>query len=215
MTHHSQVGQDRILDEEIFCSLRGGVFVDIGAHDGSTYSNTLFFEKYRGWTGVCIEPIPDIFQRLKATRSCVCVCACVGDHDGECDFLRVHSSRVDTEMLSGVLDQYDPRHLYRVEREVAETAGRKEMLKVPVRTLDSILREHHIDRVSYISIDTEGSELAILRTIDPAAVGVRCLTVENNYGDPETERVMAAKGFRLYKTIKGYEQIYVSNQVRL
>ena len=45
MKFYSQSGQDRFLLENFFRGKRGGVFVDVGAYDGETYSNTLFFEK--------------------------------------------------------------------------------------------------------------------------------------------------------------------------
>ena len=55
---HSQVGQDRFLLENFFRGRRNGVFVDIGAYDGETFSNSLFFERTMGWTGLCVEPLP-------------------------------------------------------------------------------------------------------------------------------------------------------------
>ena len=63
----SQYGQDQFVDT--WCNSReGGVFVDVGAHDGVTLSNTWFFENVRKWTGLCIEPIPEIFNQLKENR---------------------------------------------------------------------------------------------------------------------------------------------------
>ncbi len=44
----SQIGQDMILDEQIFKGKRNGVFVEVGALDGFGASNTYFFEKERG-----------------------------------------------------------------------------------------------------------------------------------------------------------------------
>lgn len=56
----SQLGQDKIVDE-YFHGKRNGVFVDVGAYDGVTFSNTLMLGREGGWTGVCIEPLPDNF----------------------------------------------------------------------------------------------------------------------------------------------------------
>jgi hypothetical protein len=33
---------------------RGGVFVEAGAYDGETFSNTLYLEKRLGWTGLLV-----------------------------------------------------------------------------------------------------------------------------------------------------------------
>ena len=58
MNFFSQTGQDRLLFEHFFRGKRNGVFVDVGAYDGTTFSNTLFFERSMGWSGLCVEPLP-------------------------------------------------------------------------------------------------------------------------------------------------------------
>jgi hypothetical protein len=114
----SQLGQDKIVDEYLH-QKRNGVFVDIGAYDGVTFSNTLMLERERGWTGICIEPLPDIFAELRKNRGCVCVQACMGNRDEhEVEFLAVQSGAAWSRMLSGVLSEYDPRHLARVDAEL-------------------------------------------------------------------------------------------------
>src|SRR5579859_1429704 len=67
----SQYGQDAIVDK-LLGHMTAGVFVDVGAYDGVTLSNTYFLETTRGWTGVCFEPNPATFEQLRAKRSCVC-----------------------------------------------------------------------------------------------------------------------------------------------
>jgi hypothetical protein len=43
---------------------RHGTFVDLGCYDGVTYSNTWYFERKLGWSGVCVEPNPTVFPRI-------------------------------------------------------------------------------------------------------------------------------------------------------
>ena len=118
--YHGQYGQDQIFHEELFGGRKGGVFVDVGAHDGVSFSNTLFFERELGWRGLCIEPIPEIFDDLAKNRSAICVRACVARKTGSKKFLRVRGY---AEMLSGMLDSYDPRHAARLHKEVQEAGG--------------------------------------------------------------------------------------------
>ena len=56
VAYYSQIQQDFLLDTVVFHGLRNGTFVDVGANDGVSLSNTLTFERDRGWTGLCIEP---------------------------------------------------------------------------------------------------------------------------------------------------------------
>jgi FkbM family methyltransferase len=59
---------DKVLYEAYFKNKEGGFFVEAGALDGVMISNCLFFEKYRGWHGINIEPDPVLFKRLAANR---------------------------------------------------------------------------------------------------------------------------------------------------
>ena len=62
MKYYSQFEQDKFIYENYFINKTKGYFVDIGAHDGITFSNSKFFEEL-GWDGVCIEPNPKIFEK--------------------------------------------------------------------------------------------------------------------------------------------------------
>ena len=84
--YFSQYDQDRYVNEQFFKNKKGGVFVEIGAYDGVLLSNTFFFKKYLGWTGICIEPIPDVFSRLKSNRSAICVQGCICSGEDQVNF---------------------------------------------------------------------------------------------------------------------------------
>jgi FkbM family methyltransferase len=204
----SQLGQDRIVDEYLR-GKRNGVFVDIGAYDGVTFSNTLMLEREREWTGICIEPLPDICAELQKNRRCICVQACIGNREErEVEFLAVQSNAARTRMLSGVLSEYDPRHLARVDDELNEFGGSKSVIRVPMRHLHAVLHEHCIGNVDYLSVDTEGSELLILRSTILSAIGNPCITVENNYNDPSIDAVLHNQGYRMHTSI-GWDRFYV------
>jgi FkbM family methyltransferase len=204
----SQLGQDKIVDEYLH-GKRHGVFVDIGAYDGLTFSNTLMLERERDWTGICIEPLPDVFAEMRKNRRCICVQACIGNREEwQVEFLAVQSQAASTRMLSGVLSEYDPRHLVRVDEELSHFGGSKGVIRVPMRHLHAVLHEHGIGHVDYLSIDTEGSELLILRSTVMSAIGNPCITVENNYNDPFIDAVLRDQGYRLHTLLK-WDRFYV------
>jgi hypothetical protein len=72
MNFFSRAGQDRFLFENFFRGKRNGVFVDVGAQDGEKFNNTLFFERFMDWRGLCVEPRADAFAKLAARRKCHC-----------------------------------------------------------------------------------------------------------------------------------------------
>lgn len=206
MKYYGQYQQDKLLNK-IFKGKREGVFVDIGAHDGETFSNSLFFEKHLDWSGICIEPIPEVFKKMDAVRNCVTINGCISDHEGVETFLRVHGEVVDTEMLSGLLSDYDQRHLDRIDRELQEYGGDKEEIPVKCYDINKLLTEHNFNQVDFITIDTEGNELKILKTIDFDQFDIDVLIVENNYETSENADFMRSKGYKKIKTI-GHDEVF-------
>jgi hypothetical protein len=65
--HFSQSDQSKYIDE-LLNGKRDGFFIEAGAFDGESYSNSLFFERERNWTGLLIEPIPRYFNQLKEKK---------------------------------------------------------------------------------------------------------------------------------------------------
>lgn len=206
MKYYGQYQQDKYLDQ-LFKKKTKGVFVDIGAHDGITFSNSLFFEKERNWKGICVEPIPEIFQKLNEARTCVKVNGCISEKTGVEKFLRVRGEFVDTEMLSGLVNNYDPRHLERIDREINQYGGSKEEIDVACYNINKILQENQFNHVDFFTIDTEGNEMYILKTIDFDAFDIDILLIENNYQTEEMNQFMISKGYKRIKKI-GHDEVY-------
>lgn len=203
--YSSQIGQDLWLDRHVFGGQRGGVFVDVGAHDGEAYSNSLFLEEHRGWSGLCIEPNRDVFERLVARRAATCVAVAVGAADGSAEFMAISGYG---EMLSGVRQHYAPAHLERIDRDMTRHGGEATTYQVPIRRLDGLLREHSLTHVDLLCIDVEGAEAEVLRSIRLAEFGVRAVLMENNYVQGSLTRAMRRQGFQLLARI-GWDDCYV------
>ncbi len=177
VTYYSQDKQDELLDTHVFRGYKRGVFVEIGAWDGVCFSNTLFFEKERNWKGINIEPLPDKYEQLVENRpNAINLNVALNDVEGETEFLQAG-------MLSGIKSNYDPRHVQRIEKEMTDAQTETTTIKVKTRRLDSIFREHNVQRVHYLSIDAEGSEMNIVRSIDFDFTYIDVIGVENNYAE--------------------------------
>jgi FkbM family methyltransferase len=181
MTFYSQDRQDKFLESIVFKGHKSGVFVDVGAHDGRTYNNTLFFEETHGWTGINVEPIKEVYDKLVAARpTSININCAVSDTNGTAEFI---CNSGYTEMISGLKAHYDPRHAARLNRELAAHNGSSHVIVVPTRTLASIFDEHAISRVNYLSIDVEGAEFSVIRSINFDKVFIDVIGFENNYRD--------------------------------
>jgi len=197
--YKSQALQDLFLDRWVFGDMEGGRFVDIGAHDGITYSNTWFFEKHRRWQGVCVEPNPAVFKRLLANRMCTTLNCCVSDKAGPVRFQKIAGY---SEMLSGIVDKYEAEHLERIRDEMQAHGGSSELITIEARTFGDIAAEHGMSEVHYVSIDTEGGELDLLRSIDFRKIFIHVVSAEYRVRERETMMaVMREKNFELIKSM--------------
>lgn len=198
--YKSQCLQDVFLDRWVFAGRKSGVFIDVGAHDGLTFSNSCFFEQGRGWSGVCIEPHPAAFKQLAANRRCAALNCCVAANTGSVSFRKISGY---SEMLSGIVDTYHPEHRERIERELKQFGGSSELITVEARTINELAAEHGLSDITYLSIDTEGSELVILQSMDFKHLFVHAITVECNFDEIKTQMVslMAGNGFDFARTL--------------
>lgn len=205
--YYSQYQQDRFLNENIFHNKQNGVFVEIGAHDGISYSNTYYFEKNLNWRGLCIEPHPDRFRELIKNRgkNTICLPIAIANNNGESKFLQIQGG---PEMLSGLLDHYDPKHLLRIDKELDRFGGDKTVINVKISKLQKVFEANNINHVDLLSIDTEGSELEILKSIDFSKVTIDIIMVENNYRSDLICDYLTSHNYRKIKTIDA-DEIYI------
>ena len=206
--YRSQYLQDVFLDRWVFDGLANGVFVDIGAHDGISYSNSYFFETIRGWRGVAIEPNPTAYAQLALNRACACLNCGVSNAPGTVPFLKISGH---SEMLSGIVPHYPPEHRQRIEQEIRQSGGSAETIAIETRTLNDIAAHAGLDEVTYLSIDTEGSELPILESTDFNRLFVHAMTVECNF-EHLTSRMISllhARGFEPAQTL-GHDLVFLN-----
>lgn len=194
---HSQYGQDAFVGDVLFRG-RAGVFVDVGARDGVANSNTAYLERQRGWTGIAIEPHPDLFAALQACRTCRCVNAAASDEErAGLEFVRFLEEPLGN---SGLLCTFrDPARLQGI---------RHEIIQVPCVPLSRVLAD--VPLVHYLDVDVEGHELRVLQGIDFGRVEIRVIGVEASETGPVTEeidRFLARHGFRPFVHV-GADRFY-------
>lgn len=205
-SYKSQFGQDRYVNSHFFASKKGGVFVDIGAHDGVRFSNSYFFEKECDWQGLCIEPMPEVFSMLTRARSCACVNCCIAPQEGVKKFMQVVMPGLFSG-LSGLIENYDAQHKQRIKELVKKTGGYTKIIDVQCYPLMSLLDKHNITHIDFLSIDTEGGEFDILQSIDFEKIYIDVITVENNYKDTRLRELLTKKGF-VFQTKLVCDEIY-------
>jgi FkbM family methyltransferase len=157
----------------------GGFFVEAGANDGFTQSNTYYLERWRGWTGILIEPIPELAEkcRRERRRSVVVQTALVaGDFAGTEIEMRFAGlmSMSDGAFGDAALRQ---RHLEVGLRQSGVTGTYT--LRVPAQTLSAVIAAHGAGReIDLLSLDVEGAEMTALAGLDLTRHAPRFICVE-------------------------------------
>jgi FkbM family methyltransferase len=179
-----------------------GFYIDIGANDGIVGSNTYIFEQI-GWKGVCIEPQPDIFKRLTYFRKCDCYNVALSSvSDEKLEFIKVN----DMNGLSGFSEWLTDDH-----KKTINESGNAETINVTTKTFDDIMKNYPDTTViDFLSIDVEGYELNILRTIDFTKYSFGIITVESNGNENEISDLMTKNGYK-YLMDAGCDIMFVPN----
>lgn len=179
--YYSQFEQDEFLEKNAFKGYKNGFFVDVGAHDGVSLNNTLYYETNNHWSGINIEPIKTVFDKLATARpNCVNLNCAVSNSCGVSEFLLNEGY---TEMISGLKDSYQPQHHERLKMENELTNSTTQIINVTTRTLESIFDEYNVKHVNYLTIDVEGGEFEVIKSINFDKVFIDIIGFENNYND--------------------------------
>ena len=174
---HSQCNQDCVV-MALLQLKRGGFFVDLAANHPVTWSNTKALERDFGWNGVCVEPNPIYHNMLLTHRACTVVAAAVGSREGTALF------KMNTNVRSGAFGH------------IIDQGGRLDtaVSEVTITTFGRIAVEASVPaHIDFLSLDVEGSELAVMRAFPYEAYSISLLSVEN----PPTVLValLASRGY--------------------
>lgn len=178
-------GLDAKLEQ--YLPSRPGFFVEAGAHNGFTASNTYFLERFKGWTGILVEPIPALYRQCLRERphSTVLNCAlgCGGGPQEASMVYRGPRSRLsDREGAASESGEFDLDH-HDWERPYEVSA--------PVRTLTSILDEVGPGHIDLLVLDIEGYEVEALRGLDLRRYAPTLMLIETNDAQGDLQALLA------------------------
>ncbi len=178
------------LDKKIeqYLDFDNGYFVELGANDGVNQSNTLFFEKFRMWKGLLIEPYQPNYKELirnRGSNNYFKNAACVGPTYTK-PTVNLAYSNLMTSTLGVKSEISNP--VEHANQGVAFWGGYTFLFEAPAFTLDSILIEAGAPfLIDFLSLDVEGVELEILKGVDHSKFRFRYICVESRQFDELNE----------------------------
>jgi FkbM family methyltransferase len=196
---YAQQGEDVVLWQILHHTLgiEHPTYLDIGAHHPVFNNNTYLFYG-RGSRGVLVEPNPALYRLLEKVRPRdVVMRAGIGvSAQAEADFYVIGGSE------DGQLNTFSREQ---AETLVAGSNGRyriERVLKIPLLGINELMRKHWNGAPNLLSIDTEGFDLPILRSLDfqrlrPDVVCAETLEIGGRRVLGEIMQFMAANGYEV------------------
>jgi len=171
--HDMERKLDAAIDRE------GGFFVEAGANDGFTQSNTYWLERFRGWRGILVEPMPTYHADCRAERpEAILVNAALVPEATPGETVRMHFG----DLMSSLDGAHGDGTAERDWVQPGLVLGWRDpyVADVPARTLSGILDEHAAAEVDLLSLDIEGFEPQALRGLDLDRHAPRWIVVESH-----------------------------------
>ena len=186
MSHYiASETEEKQLVLKFFQNRCAGIFVEVGANDPVNSSQTWLLEQ-NGWSGVLVEPLSTLCEKLRAQRknSQVFQVACSSpDQEGE------------AELHVGA----DPGHSTLEAVKASAGTSFAGIERVKITTLDKVLQAAVVLRIDFLSIDVEGHEIAVLRGLDFLKYRPTLILIEDGLQDLSRHRFLTARGYKVVK----------------
>jgi FkbM family methyltransferase len=185
---------------EKYLDIDDGYFVELGANNGISQSNTLYFERYRRWRGVLVEPVLHNYFQCKANRSKATrvFCNACTSFDYTNEFVPIVYSNLMSTPIGVESDIPDPLTHAKIGKDFLDATHDNVVFGAKARTLNSILVEAGAPRlIDLLSLDVEGGEIEVLKGIDHGTYRFRYMCIECR----QAERLVAFLGTHGYRLV--------------
>ena len=179
-SHMGLNGLDRKLAK--YLDFQNGIFVEAGANNGLAQSNTYWFERFRGWRGILIEPVPDVAAICRRNRPAAYVVNAALVAREETKTITVTTGNLMGYVTGHFADKEQEARHRQFAIQYQDLPGLRE-IEVPARTLANILEEYNLGRIDLFSLDVEGYELEVFKGMNVEKHRPRYLCVETKAPD--------------------------------
>ena len=162
-----------------YLNYKSGFFIEAGANDGVSLSNTYLYEFYMDWKGLLVEPNKDRYLKcLKNRPNSISENAALVSSDYQKEYIRGSFDGDTNSLTARVIDLRQEVFNKNYFKEILLHLKQRKIVKVKALTLDSLLKKHKIKKVDLLYLDTEEYELPILKGINLNNIRPRYIVVE-------------------------------------
>ena len=203
-TDYAEFKSDKYIMEKWFPNFTG-TMVEVGAGLPEYISMSKFFRK-KGWRTICIEPNPRYVQMYKDLGYEIYEYALSDKNEKDIDFEIYIEEKSFNEGVDGPFQGLSVSSLK--ARQHVEKCYTKHVIKVEVVTLNWLLESLNIKKIDFVSVDTEGWELEVMKGFDAYKYDVKVIMLENFNHSVLYHTYMSELGYKLEDKIE-YNYIYV------
>jgi len=183
-------------------------FVQVGSHDAQAGDPISLYVKRDGWHGILVEPVPEIFARLRAfygdLPGLVFENVAIAEQDGTQRLYRLSAEAGELYELADSLGSLDRDTLLSHAPQVPDIERYVEEIEVPCLTFGSLLERHAPARIDLLHIDAEGYDARLLRRFPWQRFTPELVLYEHDHLDVEersaTETMLRGRGYRLFRS---------------
>ena len=202
--YFSEAGQDMLVKDNFFKNKKSGFFVEIGAYDGIEGSNCYHFEKFMNWEGIAVEASPLQFAKLKKNRNCKLINLALGSENKQVEFYEVAEGFT---QMSGINNLNFQNSFQRIKK---NSNSKINKIDIECKTFDKLIPDDQI--IDLISIDIEGNELDVLKSIDFDKYQIKVIILENNAPNELSYlKFFLEKNFSYFDRV-GMDEIYYNQK---
>lgn len=199
LSSNSQIGQDLFVLSKLK-GKKSGFFVEFGACDGISFSNSYLLEKNFKWDGILVEPGKNWHLDLRKNRSCIIDYRCVNSDSNR--FVQFSETTIPELSTIEEFEKQDEHQRLIIDRYQVKTVS-----------LIDLLKDNNAPKViDYLSIDTEGSEFSILNNFDFEQYQFRIITCEHNFTENRDKifELLSKNGYqRIWPEFTSFDDWYI------
>lgn len=196
---YSQQNEDKYIIQYILKEkITDGVFLEIGGYNGLDHSNTKTLEDHFGFTGVLIEPVKHLYNQMIQNRpKCKCYNYAISNKIVDnIDYIGYNACAGIKDTISkGSLRYINKKDIYKP-------------YKVKNTSLSYIIKDSKFKYIDILSLDVEGGELEVLKSID-FDFPIFCIIIEAHSGEKNKNKIfgnyLKEKGFTFKERQRGNE----------
>lgn len=178
-----------------------GIFIEAGANDGLTQSNTMFFEFYKNWTGLLFEPVKQLAQKCTENRSLktLTIFGALSDKTGTIELIY-------TPECNGLLTVVNDEHAETLMRRTKEKGSLITVLAFKLGECIKTNLAHNV-KIDFLSLDVEGHELKVLKGIDFDSTYIEYLLIEELNKTPDIAQYLS-KWYNCIDVLSEHDYLY-------